>query len=999
MVIMCPLFTVAITNSVAGQGSARPTAAMTRTACSVMIVVLCGWMATCAESTRFYNKSLDLAFTDSSAFHPHSMTLISRLAVLDPRRSLRARFAVIIGGSGLVFAIAVAFLLERQQRQELESNVAESAQREAQALGNTLSLALNERLLQIRQVAAQPELASGLMEPAFVRVTLEHARQYHAELRWVALLDERGRVQTATGTLLEGQDLSSQPMFSMGRQGPWVGEPRAVDVLAEHFPPDAGGAMPRFLDLSTPVIDFEGRTIGVIAALLDWRWLRELQASRAIGSARALGLDSLVLARSGKVVIGPEALIGQPLAVPGLPGLMAGGRPTLLRWPDGRAYLSAVAKVRITGEPGASEWTLIVRQDEAHAFGAARRLRQQLLIGGVFATLIFALLSWWLADHISRPIRRLSDMATRLRQGENVDFAADEADGGDEIHELGLALHAMEADLRQQIIQQRQTMVRYMALFETSPDAIYVRIDNHLVMANRACLALFGATSPSQLLGKTAFELFHPDEHEDLEDNIRRLNNDEVVAPVHRRIVRLDGTVVDVEARACPFDDEGRRAIHVVLRDITERQRTAAELDQHRHHLEELVQARTQALQVAMAERDQLNQALMLARDKAEAANEAKSTFLAKMSHEIRTPMNAIMGMAHLIKRDLQDPGNAMRLTILDDAARHLLDIINDILDLSKIEAGQLVLESINLDLGQVLSRACDLVAERAEAKGLRLVLDNQVKAGWWRGDPTRLSQTLLNLLSNAVKFTEQGVVTLRCSVQSEDAEGALLRFEVSDTGIGIAPEHLQELFNPFVQADNSTTRRYGGTGLGLSITRHLAQLMGGDTGVTSQVGQGSMFWFTARLLRAGAESVRTPVPEPVDERLRQHFAGARVLLAEDNLVNQQLAKELLEMVGLVVDVVGTGVQAVTCATRGEHDLILMDVNMPDMDGLQACRAIRALPQGQGVPILAMTASAFPEEREACLAAGMDDHITKPIDTEVMLQKVWRWLSVVASTH
>lgn len=505
---------------------------------------------------------------------------------------------MIIGGSGLVFAIAVVLLLAHHEREQLESHVSESVQREAQALSNTLALAMKERLLQLRQVASLPELASGLMEPAYVRATLENARRHHPELMWMALLDRQGQVQTATGTLLEGQNLSPLALFAEGRRGPWIGEPHRASLLAPHLPPDADGQPRQMLGLAMPVIDFEGHTIGVMAAMLDWRWISDLHTGLMQGLAHRSGMDSLVLTRSGMVVIGPTGEVGQTPNMPGLRDVMGSGRPAMLRWPDGHQYLTATARVRFTRESGEDDWTLVVRQEEGHAYGAARRLREQLVVGGLFASVIFALLSWWLADHISRPIRRLSDLATRLRLGETVSFPA-AAGQGDEIDELGSALSAMETDLRQQMAQQRQSAARYMALFETSPDAIYVRVDRHLVLANRACLALFGATDQSQLVGKTAFQLFHPDQHADIADNLRRLDNHEAINRVHRKIVRLDGGLVDVEAMASPFDDNGQHAIHVVLRDISERERIAAELERHRDHLEELVEARTQALRKA----------------------------------------------------------------------------------------------------------------------------------------------------------------------------------------------------------------------------------------------------------------------------------------------------------------------------------------------------------------------------------------------------------------
>jgi PAS domain S-box-containing protein len=569
-----------------------------------------------------------------------------------------------------------------------------------------------------------------------------------------------------------------------------------------------------------------------------------------------------------------------------------------------------------------------------------------------------------------------------------------------------------------------------------------------------------------------------------------------------------------IELRASRFQYHGRAAVLGLVRDITERKRVAAELEQHRHHLEALVEERTH---------------------KAEAANRAKSAFLANISHEIRTPMNAIMGMTHLLQRDVTDTLSQERLGTVHDAAKHLLGILNDVLDLSKIESGKLQLEDIDFGLDALLARTCELVAGRARDKRIELVLDNTHPEEVLRGDPTRLSQALLNLLSNAVKFTAEGVVMLSCRFEASNGGQPLLRFEVRDTGIGIAAGRLKQLFSAFEQADSSTTRRYGGTGLGLAITRHLAELMGGEVGADSREGEGSVFWLTARLhqsaaaprlvrsarlaglrvlvvddrpeprqaiagalrlmglrpdavataeqalaslrtadqlgtpfalalldqtlpddtgvalvqqilslglqqpphcvvmalqsddalrrdaAQAGAAQVvekplhcaalqsllgqvleRRPGPplhtgESVAERtLRSRFAGASVLLAEDNPVNQMVAVELLKAVGLAVDVADDGPSAIRLASQRRYDLILLDVQMPEIDGLQACRAIRALPGRGQVPILAMTANAFSEDRAACLAAGMDDHVPKPVEPQRLYEALLHWLSTRA---
>jgi PAS domain S-box-containing protein len=558
--------------------------------------------------------------------------------------------------------------------------------------------------------------------------------------------------------------------------------------------------------------------------------------------------------------------------------------------------------------------------------------------------------------------------------------------------------------------------------------------------------------------------------------------------------------------------------------DSTERWRITAEVQGYRHHLEDLVQERTRELK-------QLNSALGQARDKAEAASRAKSAFLANMSHEIRTPMNAIIGLTHLLRRDSVNPIDHERLGKVSGAAHHLLELINDILDLSKIEAGKLTLEQADFSLDALLSRTCALIGDRARAKGLEMVLRTERLPDMVCGDATRLSQALLNLLSNAVKFTSSGWVMLNASLEEEDAACVRLRFEIRDTGPGIAADQQWRLFAAFEQADTSTTRRYGGTGLGLAITRHLAELMQGEVGMQSQPGQGSLFWFTARLERATTQSARLrtaslrdlkvlvvddlpearealvhmlqslgvqadtatgcdealaalrnvspyspydalvmdwqmpqhdgvetlrrmqaemphAVPPGVlatavdDERiwsearqagfgtvllkpvtpstlhdslmelvfghaptsassawtgrgetaLRRHNAGAHVLLVEDNAVSREVAFDLLRSAGLEVDVAEDGLQAVDKARGANFDLILMDVQMPGMDGLQATRAIHALPGHAGTPIVAMTANVFEEDRAACLEAGMVDHVAKPVEPHVMFSTLMRWL-------
>jgi two-component system sensor histidine kinase/response regulator len=659
-----------------------------------------------------------------------------------------------------------------------------------------------------------------------------------------------------------------------------------------------------------------------------------------------------------------------------------------------------------------------------------------------------------------------------------------------------------------QILASKQALAasekQFRSIFENAQIGInFFSIDGKQHFSNRALSDMLGYSSEELGRLEQWDTITHPDEREANAAPFRELlagQRDELA--YEQRLIHKDGRVVIVDGRFSLIRDSAGRPKFVV-------------------YLAEDITARKQA------ESD-----LLAAKEVAEAATRIKSEFLANMSHEIRTPMNAIIGMSHLaLKTDL-NPRQKGYVRKIQQSGQHLLGIINDILDFSKIEAGKLTVENIDFDLDKVLENVSNLISEKATTKGLELIFDIDSAVGTHpKGDPLRLGQILINFCNNAVKFTEHGEIVVKARVQEQDDTGQLVYFAVSDTGIGLTEEQMGRLFQAFEQADASTTRQHGGTGLGLAISKKLAQLMGGDVGVSSQVGKGSTFWFTAylgkgdamakpatrldlrgrRVLiiddnaqarevlssmllsmtfvvdeapsgREGIELVRqaaarnqhydvvfidwqmpgldgietgkligglnlTPAPhlvmvtaygreevlrkaeqtcfesvlikpvtpsmllDSVVEALRGEHGGAsesktaasdeidlssvrdaRVLLVEDNELNREVALGLLEDAHLQIDIAEHGAAAVQQVSKSNYDIVFMDMQMPVMDGITATKAIRSNPRFASLPIIAMTANAMDRDREHCLAAGMNDHLGKPIDPDKLFATLLRWI-------
>jgi PAS domain S-box-containing protein len=749
-------------------------------------------------------------------------------ALLDPRRSLRAKVALSLALLGLLLTLAVALMAERAYREQLALSSGRALSYSAQQLALNFKLGLAERMVEIEQIATRISEPSARDDAVALRRGLDQLKAGRPEIAWIGLADWQGRVVAASEGLLQGRDVTARPWFQAGRKGLWLGDVHEALMLAQALALSPDNEPLRLLDIAAPVTDERGQGVGVLAMHLDWRWVSGLQQRLLEPLSRQSGVEALILNRNGEVLEGPPALRAGDLRSVLTQALQA-GEPVLLRWPDGQSYLTAVSRSEPT--PAARElaelgWQVLVRQPESKAFAPGARLHQQLLSGGLVLVTLLVLLSWLLAGRLARPLTQLADVAQRQRDGEAVRFSPPSPGAADEVATLAQALSHLDESRRLEAASRLQISARYKALFEHSPDAIYINRDGVVCLANPSCVTLFGAQDTQDLIGKTPYELFAPESRGVIEERRHLLIDQGLPVPlIAQQIVRMDGQRVDVEAAAAPFYDENQRSMVVILRDITARQQALRQLAE-----------REEALRLLNAELEQRVQARTA---QLSAANTELDAFAYAVSHDLRAPLRAVNGYAQLLQEECGPQLHAEGLNLLHQiraASLRMADLIEGLLSLSRTAREEL--QSARVDLSLL---ALQLLEEQARN-------DPQAATRWEvvpglvvQADGRMMHSALGNLLDNAWKYSRPvPQPMIRVASEMRDAR---LWICVQDNGVGFDLALAGQLFEPFHRLHRQD--EFSGLGIGLATVQRIVARHGGELSVWSQPGAGTRVSFT----------------------------------------------------------------------------------------------------------------------------------------------------------
>nr|WP_264180094.1 response regulator [Dechloromonas denitrificans] len=904
-------------------------------------------------------------------------------------QSLTSRIALTVLTIFIIGLWTLSFYLGKTLRTELEVLLSEQQMGVASSIARDVNEELTVRLEALDKVAStvtpammdDPHRLQKLLDQRLIFPTLFNAGSYIVGRDGIIIAD----YPRSAGRL--GLDLHDKPTVGRAlREGKGgVSQPLIGPILKK----------PVF-SLVSPIFDSQGKVIGAIGGIVNLGLPTFLdQVSEAVygktGEVLLVSPQSRTIVTSSKNERIFERLPARGVS-PAIDRYIAGdeGYSVLIN-PLGVEVLVAVKRVSVAG------WYVAVTLPTVEAFAPVATMQRHMLGGTLLLTLFATCLTWWAMRRQLTPLvsaaQKINAMAASAEAPQHLPVVRN-----DEVGTLIAGFNRLVDALaeREQLVGEAKTTLEA-ALSSMNEAVLIIDTEGRYIHFNDAFFSFFRFNKREECFASLAdsyrdIEIFLPtgESVPQEEWGTTRALRGERAINVERTLRRRDTGATWISSfNFAPIRDRNNRIVGAVVtaRDITEAKAAEQAIKDLNATLEARIAERTADLEIS-------NRSLVIAMQQAETANRAKSAFIANMSHEIRTPLNAINGMAQLIRRSGVAPQQLARLEKIDIASQHLLELINDILDISKIEAGKFAIEAINVNVQSITANVRSILAERAQAKNIKLVIDNAPLPGPLLGDPARLQQGLLNYATNAIKFTAAGTVTLRTRMLANDGDSVLLRFEVEDTGIGIPAETIPRLFQAFEQADNSTTRQYGGTGLGLAITRKLAKFMGGEAGVESTVGIGSTFWFSARLhiglAKAEAKPLAVADPESV---LRNEYAGFSVLIVDDEPINREVAQELLEDTGLLIDTAENGTEAIAKAREANYALILMDMQMPEIDGLEATRQLRASPAYRRTPIIAMTANAYTEDRERCFAAGMNDFLSKPFDPERLYAILVKWLS------